>query len=106
MFNWVDFLTPFFNHLPDIPKYYRFYLDVTKPRVVVTCQYSNSDTLEFRMLNKTVPTGLPDQLQSKGLDAAHKQYLLRTFNSLLNPTSKILFVLKFLCLKLKLILCK
>ena len=77
-YNWTDFLSALFAHVPNITSYYHFRFTHDHPGTVYLCEFANTQEKQVVLIktNATIDkTALPSTLTPSGLSEERQQYL-------------------------------
>ena len=78
-YDWAQFFSTFFRHLPNITSYHHFRADSTKPGYIFAREHCDSSETEFCMLKQHQSfdsmNDLPSEIRPTGLDPARQWYL-------------------------------
>ena len=77
-YDWNEFLSTYYKHIPQITSYYHFYFSKEYPGKVVLREFADSEEIMMDVLKQGVnvdPTALPCTLSPSGLSEQRKQYL-------------------------------
>ena len=75
IYDWVNFLKPYFRKLNGIKSHHHFYFSAEKMGIVTMKEFSDSKTADLKLLTSSCPKQMPSILKPKGLDAKRQKYL-------------------------------
>jgi hypothetical protein len=77
-YNWADFLSLFYNAIPQITSYYHFRFDMGHPGTVFVREFVDAEEKEVKIIKPDIiidQNGLPSEIIPSGLSEERKQYL-------------------------------